>query len=74
MGIRNLARIHEKEIIGKPKTFFGSVLRVCSARALFCLRESNFVRSLSFLLGIGVKSDLPAIQVTSLQAIRQVEQ
>ena len=48
MGIRNLARIHEKEIIGKPKSVFGSVFRVCSARALFCLRESNFVRGLSF--------------------------
>lgn len=66
MGIRNLARIHEKEIIGKPKSVFDSVFRVRSARALFCLRESNFVRGLSFLLDIDVKSDLPAIQVTSL--------
>lgn len=48
MGIRNLARIHEKEIIGKPKSVFDSVFRVRSARALFCLRESNFVRGLSF--------------------------
>lgn len=36
MGIRNLARIHEKEIIGKPKTFLAqysvcALLEHCSA-------------------------------------------
>lgn len=66
MGIRNLARIHEKEIIGKPKNFSSSV-SVCALLAHCFAFENQTLRQRSFLLlDIGVESDLPAIQVASL--------
>lgn len=57
MGIRNLARIHEKEIIGKPKNFSGSV-SVCALLAHCFAFENQTLRQRSFLLlDIGVESD-----------------
>lgn len=65
MGIRNLARVHEKEIIGKPRNFLVQYPYVLCSRIVLPSRIKLRQRSF-LLLGIGVKSDLPAIQVTSL--------